>query len=128
MTLENKINAIFKVYYAKTNGILLHIKGLDQWFTAGEKIKNFVSKIPKDSQVEVTIEDGEKQSIITFIKQIGEVIKDNKATYSEKKEVDWDKLAFGKCKFGFLIEAYKLGKSLQEAEPEAEAWAQASMR
>ena len=124
----NKLNAIFKVYYAKTNGILLDIKGLDQWFTAGEKIKKFVGTIPKGSEVEVTIEDGEKQSIITYIKQIGEVIKDNKAVYSEKKEVDWDKIAFGKVKFGFLIEAYKLGKSLQEAEPEAEAWTKACMR
>lgn len=35
---------------------------------------------------------------------------------------------FGKCKFGFLIELFKLGKNLNEAEAIAEAWAEASMR
>ena len=41
---------------------------------------------------------------------------------------NWDKIGWGKCKFGFLIEAYKLGKSLDVAEKECEAWATASMR
>lgn len=39
-----------------------------------------------------------------------------------------DESAFGKCKFGFLIEAYKLGKNLEEAEKESEEWAKAAMR
>jgi len=41
---------------------------------------------------------------------------------------DYDKENFGKCKFGFLIEAYKMGKTLDESELEAELFAEASMR
>ena len=43
-------------------------------------------------------------------------------------EVNWDKISFGKCKTLFLVELMKMGKSLQEAELEAELWATASMR
>ncbi len=43
-------------------------------------------------------------------------------------EPNWDKISFGKCKYGFLIELIKLGKSLQDAEIIAEQWATASMR
>jgi len=45
-----------------------------------------------------------------------------------KKDVDWEKISFGKVKYGFLIEAFKKGLSLEEAEVEAEKWAKASMR
>jgi hypothetical protein len=48
--------------------------------------------------------------------------------YKEEKKVDWDKISLGKCKHQFLVEAYKLGKSLDIAERECEAWANASMR
>ena len=43
-------------------------------------------------------------------------------------ETNWDRISWGKCKTLFLVEAYKLGKLLTEAEPQAEAWADASMR
>lgn len=43
-------------------------------------------------------------------------------------DVDWDKISWGKCKHAFLIELLKMGKSLNEAELEAEMWADASMR
>ena len=36
--------------------------------------------------------------------------------------------AFGKCKYGFLIELLKNGKTLEEAEPIAELWSDASTR
>lgn len=48
-----------------------------------------------------------------------------------KQAVDdekWDRINFGKCKYGFLIEAYKKGVDVDMAEKEAELWAQASMR
>jgi hypothetical protein len=41
---------------------------------------------------------------------------------------NWDKISFGKCKYGFLLEAFKLGANLQTAEKEAEEWATAAMR
>lgn len=41
---------------------------------------------------------------------------------------DYEKEAYGKCKFGFLIEAFKLGMNLNEAERMAEEWTEASMR
>ena len=46
----------------------------------------------------------------------------------ERKEVDWDKISFGKVKYGFLIEAFKKGMPLEEAEIDAEKWTKASMR
>lgn len=41
---------------------------------------------------------------------------------------NFEEEARGKCKFGFLIELMKLGKTLEEAEPIAEEWTEASMR
>ncbi len=41
---------------------------------------------------------------------------------------DFEKEAWGKCKHAFLIEAYKQGQPLATAEPEAEKWADMSMR
>ena len=35
---------------------------------------------------------------------------------------------FGKCKYGFLLEAYKKGIALADAEVIAEEWADASLR
>jgi hypothetical protein len=46
----------------------------------------------------------------------------------QPEQPNWDRISLGKCKYGFLIEAFKLGKPLAEAEKEAEAWAKASMR
>lgn len=43
-----------------------------------------------------------------------------------KKEAD--QTAWGKCKYGFLLEAFKVDMPLEEAEIKAEAWAEASMR
>jgi len=50
-----------------------------------------------------------------------------------EEKTDWDKIAFGKSKHGFLIEAFKanLGNpniKLSEIEAIAEEWARASMR
>ena len=41
---------------------------------------------------------------------------------------DFEKENFGKCKYGFLLEAYKKDKVLFDAEKEAEDWATASLR
>jgi hypothetical protein len=51
-------------------------------------------------------------------------------TYQQPKEEkpNWEKISVGKCKHGFLIEAFKLGIDLKTAEPLAEEWAKASMR
>lgn len=46
----------------------------------------------------------------------------------EQKEVDWDKISMGKCKTLFLVEAFKKGLTLAEAEPMSEEWAKACMR
>jgi hypothetical protein len=48
--------------------------------------------------------------------------------YQPKEEVDWDKIAVGKCKHAFLIEAFKMNMSLDKAELMANLWARASMR
>lgn len=55
------------------------------------------------------------------------------ATQASSEEVDWNKVSLGKCKHGFLIEAFKahLGNpniKLSEMEKIAEEWAKASMR
>jgi hypothetical protein len=44
------------------------------------------------------------------------------------KETDWDKISWGKCKHAFLVELMKIGTTLEQAEPIAENWADASMR
>jgi hypothetical protein len=44
------------------------------------------------------------------------------------KEANWDKISYGKCKYGFLIELLKVGDTLDMAEPIAEKWADAAMR
>lgn len=51
-------------------------------------------------------------------------------TYVETKvePVDWDKVSWGKCKYGFLVELLKKSVTLEEAEPIAETWASAAMR
>jgi len=42
---------------------------------------------------------------------------------------DWDSISWGKCKYGFLIETFKMGRTLEEkTELLAEKWADASMR
>jgi hypothetical protein len=51
-----------------------------------------------------------------------------KPVYTPVKETDWDKISWGKCKTLFLVEAFKMKMSLEEAEPRAEKWADASMR
>jgi hypothetical protein len=45
-----------------------------------------------------------------------------------KEEPNWDKISWGKCKHAFLVELLKMGYTLQDAEPLAEQWADASMR
>ena len=49
------------------------------------------------------------------------------STFKPKEDVDWDKIAVGKCKHAFLIEAFKMGMPLDEAELKANLWARASM-
>lgn len=45
-----------------------------------------------------------------------------------KEEPNWDKISFGKCKYGFMLEAYKKGVDPDVAEADAEDWAMRSMR
>ena len=45
-----------------------------------------------------------------------------------KENPNWDKISLGKCKYGFLLEAFKKDWILSEAEPMAEEWAKAAMR
>ena len=45
----------------------------------------------------------------------------------QKESVDWDKIGWGKCKYGFLIEAFKMKMTLEEATPLAIAFANESM-
>lgn len=49
---------------------------------------------------------------------------------ASKKETDkkWEELGWKKCKYGFLIESYKLGLNLKEVEKTAELWADACQR
>jgi hypothetical protein len=42
-------------------------------------------------------------------------------------EKKWNSISWGKCKYGFLIEAFKRGMTIDEALPVAEAWADAAM-
>lgn len=41
---------------------------------------------------------------------------------------NWDAISWGKCKHAYLVEAFKRGDDLNDAEPIAEEWANASMR
>jgi hypothetical protein len=45
-----------------------------------------------------------------------------------KKDKDWDRIGWGKCKTLFLVELMKMDKRVGEAEPMAEEWANAAMR
>ena len=47
---------------------------------------------------------------------------------TKKSEDKWTEISWGKCKYGFLIELIKGGMGLEQAEPIAEKWADASMR
>lgn len=47
---------------------------------------------------------------------------------AEGEEAKWDRISFGKCKTLFLVEAFKQGLTVTEAEPLCEKWAHASMR
>lgn len=49
------------------------------------------------------------------------------ATEQGNKPRDFDKENWGKCRYGFLIEAYKKGKPLIEAKDESAEWADVSM-
>lgn len=46
----------------------------------------------------------------------------------ESEDAKWTKISTGKCKHAFLIEAFKQGLTVTEAEPLCEKWAEASMR
>lgn len=59
------------------------------------------------------------------LKEFQEVTDNTKRNSEDDK---WNKIAFGKCKHAFLIEAYKLNKEIELSEKEAELWATASMR
>ena len=52
----------------------------------------------------------------------------NLTAQAPAKEVDWDRISFGKCKTLFLVEAYKLGKDPDVAEADAEDWAGRAIR
>ena len=57
--------------------------------------------------------------------------KPNLPIVEPKREVNWDKISFGKCKHAFLVEAFKRGYNVGEEvaiEKEAERWASMSMR
>ena len=46
----------------------------------------------------------------------------------EKDDKKWEELGWKKCKYGFLIESYRLGLNLKEVEKTAELWADACQR
>lgn len=46
----------------------------------------------------------------------------------QKETPNWDKISFGKCKYGFMLEAYKKGTDPDVAEADAEDWAMRAMR
>ena len=45
-----------------------------------------------------------------------------------EEKTNWNKISFGKCKYGFLIELLKKDIDLDKAEELAEEWALRSMR
>ena len=51
-----------------------------------------------------------------------------KQEYHKEKQDKWGEIAWGKCKYGFLIEAFKKDTPLEFVEPIAEQWADASTR
>ncbi len=50
------------------------------------------------------------------------------AQVAKQPETNWDKISWGKCKYGFMIEQMKKGVDVFIAEQEAERWADAAMR
>jgi len=69
-----------------------------------------------------------REASITQPQVMEQKIATDKVLREQVKEVNWDAIAFGKCKHAFLVELIKTGKTLHEVESIAEDWANASMR
>ena len=104
------------------------------WHRCSKAVREFLStkKLPVDCDITIDKDADEEDFIVKakpkFQTDYKKPVTADKYKAEKPAAVDWDRLALGKCKYGFLIELMKLGKTLQEAEPEAEAWAKASMR
>lgn len=100
-----------------------------------EEPKTFVNEQGKEiSFTQRTVMVVKKPSEIRVANQVpNTTTSTTKPVAKTEEKTDWDKIAFGKSKHGFLIEAFKsnLGNpniKLSEIEAIAEEWAKASMR
>lgn len=100
-----------------------------------EEPKTFVNEQGKEiSFTQRTVMVVKKPSEIRVANQVpNTTTSTTKPVAKTEEKTDWDKIAFGKSKHGFLIEAFKanLGNpniKLSEIEAIAEEWARASMR
>jgi len=59
-----KQKAKFKVYSAKTGGACLDLGNGDDWYQPTEKVKSFVSKLKRDSDVFVVVDEDKNLSFI----------------------------------------------------------------
>jgi hypothetical protein len=59
-----KQKAKFKVYSAKTGGACLDLGNGEDWYQPTEKVKSFVSKLKRDSDVFVVVDDDNNLSFI----------------------------------------------------------------
>lgn len=112
------------------------INGQDETFFAADTMYDSLIDLKKGDTAYITMKaiigaDGkarksyivEKAPISTQVaNKIGMA---NKETSEQEK---WDRLGWGKCKTLFLVESYKVGEPLIQAEPRAEEWADACMR
>ena len=98
--------------------------------TEGDTVEATLSEIKSDDgkthkEWQVTI-NGVEQSV-SKTKEIADT-EEAKQEYHKEKQDKWDEIAWGKCKYGFLIEAFKKDTPLEFVEPIAEQWADASTR
>ena len=62
---------IIKAFGIKNpNTVCLEDGGVETWYNMTEKVKDYMKKFPKGSEVEVTVSDNEKGKIITFFKPV----------------------------------------------------------
>ena len=55
-----KQKAVFKAYSDKTNGALIKLGDKEEWFKPDGKVKNFVSRIERGSNVLVVVDEKKK--------------------------------------------------------------------
>lgn len=115
-------NKTYSFFETKQDGS--NTKAWDAWQELSLKPGDFVAVAYKDTK------SGQYtyHNALTFKRPANDQIKSIMADKKEEpKEPNWDSINWGKCKHGFLIEAFKKGMTLKKALPEAEAWADASM-